>query len=414
MAALRTRSHLATPRSLTAKGFPRVRASGADLLETSSVAGERRFKLCQFLPPLDGDIDITRLVFDAISEAADFLGRQNDRARTCELIERHVAAPRTIEKRISDERDGLCRRMGGERLHPTSPEGIDARVGPNVGAITTETAQFDIVSVWMAANPEDADQFMLRTVERALAGVRLVPDHEVQHGPIELASNVDQIADVAPVHADVMDRPFSRDANAIGERFNEELSKLRRGHFAGGESEFGMSNPPAAADLAHPQVVWRIAKHRRRRCALHQAGEVGGFSRIAAQEPVFSQSPQIPASRCRIPGQSWQEVFWLRPRGGHISQEQVALRRLKPGQRNIEALGRHKVDQLAELDRQDFAIPTGLFGEFVVGDHIGALLRRGEMAEPDNRRMSQSFQLRRFETAMAGKNHVGVVDDYRI
>jgi hypothetical protein len=39
-----------------------------------------------------------------------------------------------------------------------------------------------------------------------------------------------------------MDRPFSRDANAIGERCKEELLKLRRGHFAGGESESGMSN----------------------------------------------------------------------------------------------------------------------------------------------------------------------------
>jgi hypothetical protein len=209
-----------------------------------------------------------------------------------------------------------------------------------------------------------------------------------------------------------MDRPFSRDANAIGERFKEELLKLRRGHFAGGESEFGMSNPPAPADLAHPQVVWRIAKHRRRRCALHQAGEVGGFSRIAAQEPVFSQSPQIPASRCRIPGQSWQEVFWLRPRGGHISQEQVDLRRLKPGQR--DTLGRQKVDQLAELDRQDFAIPTGLFGEFIVGDHIGALLRLGEMAKPDNRHMSQPFQPRGLKTPMAGKNHIGVVDEHGV
>jgi hypothetical protein len=52
------------------------------------------------------------------------------------------------------------------------------------------------------------------------------------------------------------------------------------------------------------------------------------------------------------------------------------------GQRDIEALGRQK---LAELNRQDFMIPTGLFGEFVVGDYIGALLRRGEMAEPKDR-----------------------------
>jgi hypothetical protein len=71
--------------------------------------------------------------------------------------------------------------------------------------------------------------------------------------------------------------------------------------------------------------------------ALHQAREVGGLSRIATQEPVFSQPPQIPGSGCRIAGQRWQDVFRLRPRGGHISQEQVDLRRLKPGQGDIEA-----------------------------------------------------------------------------
>src|SRR5580704_17646235 len=90
----------------------RVRASGTDLLKTSSVAGKRRFKLRQFLPPLDGDIDISRFIFDAKSVAADFLGRQNGRARTCELIEHHIAARRRIEQRVSDERDGLYRRMG--------------------------------------------------------------------------------------------------------------------------------------------------------------------------------------------------------------------------------------------------------------------------------------------------------------
>ena len=57
-----------------------VRASGADLLKTSSVVGKRRLKFCQFLPPLDGDVDISRLVFDAKSDTADFLGRQNGRA----------------------------------------------------------------------------------------------------------------------------------------------------------------------------------------------------------------------------------------------------------------------------------------------------------------------------------------------
>jgi hypothetical protein len=127
MAALRTRSNLAAPRSVAAKSgrrfgvrralwlrlgggrlrtsmlrrITRVRASGTDLLETSSVAGKRRFKLRRFLPPLDGDIDISRLIFDAKSDAPHFFGRQNGRARTYELIEHSVAARRRIEQRVA-------------------------------------------------------------------------------------------------------------------------------------------------------------------------------------------------------------------------------------------------------------------------------------------------------------------------
>ena len=92
----------------------RVRANGADLPKAASVAAKRRFKLRRSLPPLDGDIDISRLILDPKSDAADFLGRQKGRARTCELIEHHVTTSGAIEKRIGDERDGLDRRMGGQ------------------------------------------------------------------------------------------------------------------------------------------------------------------------------------------------------------------------------------------------------------------------------------------------------------
>jgi hypothetical protein len=51
-------------------------------------------------------------------------------------------------------------------------------------------------------------------------------------------------------HAYEMDRAYGRDANAVGERLREEPPILRPGHFAGGESEFGMSNAAAPADRA--------------------------------------------------------------------------------------------------------------------------------------------------------------------
>jgi hypothetical protein len=89
-------------RTMVLRRIVRVRASGTDLLKTSSVAGKRRFKLRRFLPPHNGDIDISRLVFDSESYASDFFGRQNSCARTGELIEHPVAAHRTIEQRVSD------------------------------------------------------------------------------------------------------------------------------------------------------------------------------------------------------------------------------------------------------------------------------------------------------------------------
>jgi tripartite-type tricarboxylate transporter receptor subunit TctC len=146
-------------------------------------------------------------------------------------------------------------------------------------------------------------------------------------------------------------------------------------------------------------------------------------------DPLVSSIEQIRAGKLRalavttatrsfalrgIRGQSWQDVFWLRPRGGHVGQEQIDLGRLKPGQGDVESFGRQKVNQLAELDREHFTIPTGLFGDLVVCDQIGALLHRGEMAEPNNRHVIQPFQPGRIDTPMAGKNHIGIIDKHGV
>jgi hypothetical protein len=68
------------------------------------------------------------------------------------------------------------------------------------------------------ADAENADKLVLRTIERTLAPIGLVPDREVQHVTIKLSANVDQIADVAPIDADVVDRASGRDPNAVAKR----------------------------------------------------------------------------------------------------------------------------------------------------------------------------------------------------
>jgi len=47
---------------------------------------------------------------------------------------------------------------------------------------------------------------MLRAVERAHAGVGLVPDTEVLE-LVDLAAGGEHLPHVAPIHADLMDRP---------------------------------------------------------------------------------------------------------------------------------------------------------------------------------------------------------------
>ena len=69
---------------------------------------------------------------------------------------------------------------------------------------------------------------------------------------------------------------------------------------------------------------------------------------------------------------------------------------------------------VAELKRQDSAIPAGLFCNLIVSDHIGALLRSVEVAEPEDRNLAEASQPRRLEAPMAGKNRIIVVDDQRI
>ena len=49
-------------------------------------------------------------------------------------------------------------------------------------------------------------QLMFRAIERAHAGVGLVPDAEVLELTVDLAAGGEHLPHVAPVHADLMDR----------------------------------------------------------------------------------------------------------------------------------------------------------------------------------------------------------------
>src|SRR6266568_1913826 len=112
----------------------------------------------------------------------------------------------------------------------------------------------------MATSSKDSNEFVLGSVERALAGISLVPDHEVQHRIVKLAPDIDQIADVAPVDANIMHRGFGRDPNAITERLAKKSSELRWTHLAGSKREFSVPSFSAPTDRPHPNIVWWITE----------------------------------------------------------------------------------------------------------------------------------------------------------
>ena len=143
------------------------------------------------------------------------------------MIEHDVAARRAVEQRIGDQRHPLYRGVSGERFVATLAECVNAGVGPDVRPVASEAAQFDVVPVRFFASPENDYEFMLAAIEGALAGVGFDPDDDIQDVAVKFSPDLDQIADVTPIHADKMNCALSRNAHPVAERLPQECSKLR-------------------------------------------------------------------------------------------------------------------------------------------------------------------------------------------
>src|SRR5437764_12186434 len=93
-----------------------------------------------------------------------------------------------------------CQLFQSSRAHR-----IDASIVPDISPIATILAELKIVDVHGAPGLPHEHQFMLRAVERAHAGVGLVPDTEVLE-LVALEAGGEQLPQVAPVNADLIDR----------------------------------------------------------------------------------------------------------------------------------------------------------------------------------------------------------------
>src|SRR5262249_8476519 len=157
--------------------------------------------------------------------AADTLCCQDGSARAAECVEHYVATTGTILHGIRHERNWFDRRMAPQLVQTSGTKRVGACVMPDIGARAAVAAELDVIGMGRHADPVHSDEFVGAAVQRALTGVGLCPDRQVQHLIIYCAAGLEQFADMAPIHAHEMDRTISRDRSDRRQALLEELDK---------------------------------------------------------------------------------------------------------------------------------------------------------------------------------------------
>src|SRR5262249_15568379 len=139
-----------------------------------------------------------------------------------------------------NQRDRLDRRMRLQLVQAARPERVDPGVMPDVGSRAAVAPKFNVVEVGLLAHAENADQFVLAAVERALAGIRLYPHREIEHLAVDHAAGFDELTDMAPIHADIMNGTITRDRCSLRQRAFEEPDEVLAGTLAGCHRELGV------------------------------------------------------------------------------------------------------------------------------------------------------------------------------
>ena len=177
------------------------------------------------------------------------LGGDQRCARAEEDIEDEISSFRDVLKRIRNQRSGLDRRVQSQIFRPTANERVHRGVVPDIGAVAAMLSEVDHVEMRRRANAVDEDQFVLRTVERAHASVRLVPEaQEFKEVAIDPLADGRDVVHVSPIHTNEVDSAIARDANAGPEGFGKKNSECLVRHFTG----------------SHRELRWRVSRSRGR------------------------------------------------------------------------------------------------------------------------------------------------------
>ena len=136
-------------------------------------------------------------------------------------------------------------------------------------------------------------------------------------------------------------------------------------------------------------------------CDCAPVGGVATQNLVLATDPEISRLPHRDGGRLR-------GLLLARIQAGG-TEEGVELGGVEAERDEIDA----EVFEVADLEREQLAIPASLLGELVVGDDVGTLLRLGEVRKLDHGDRVEAELLRRLEPAVARDDAALSVDEDR-
>ena len=111
---------------------------------------------------------------------------------------------------------------------------------------------------------------------------------------IDRAAGGQHLPEVAPIHADLMDRTVDAVLGEQAKNRFEECGEFRLAHLAATHREVAMTDAAEATDVAiDSDVVGRIGEHEFRLGACEQLVVGGLVSCIPAQQAMRAEQPQI-------------------------------------------------------------------------------------------------------------------------
>ncbi len=100
------------------------------------------------LPPADRRLDVFRIQLHGVGAPPRLLGGDDRGATAHEGIEDDAAALGAIQDRIGHEHHWFHSGMHGKLCEPVGPQGVHARIGPDVAAMPAVLAKLEVVHVW--------------------------------------------------------------------------------------------------------------------------------------------------------------------------------------------------------------------------------------------------------------------------